>query len=347
MFSRALKLSTALKSANKLAAFRSFAQITYEGPKAFVRGVAPSFKAPAVVNGEFTTVNLEDYRGQYVVLFFYPKDFTFVCPTEIIAFSDRIAEFEKLNTKVIACSCDSQETHLAWIKTPRKMGGLGHMKIPIVSDITKEIASKYGVLVPEAGIALRGLFIIDPQGKINQMTVNDFPVGRNVDEVLRLIEAFQFVAEHGEVCPANWKPGNKTIKPDTEGSLEFFESGETEKREEPIELGSRIIQIKNAATFKELIASGKPVVFDFYAPYCGKCRMIAPYITKLSEDFKDVTFASIDTTDEALMQLSADYGIKALPAFHFYKGGKSVGAPITGYKKPLILKQIKDVLSSQ
>ncbi|KAK8803768.1 hypothetical protein WA158_001462 [Blastocystis sp. Blastoise] len=344
MLSRALRLTATAKLFKTALKARAFSQISYEGSKAFVRGVAPTFKAPAVINGDLSTLNIDDYKGQYVVLFFYPKDFTFVCPTEIIAFSDRIAEFEKLNTKVIACSCDSQETHLAWIKTPRKQGGLGHMKIPIVSDITKEIASKYGVLVPEAGIALRGLFIINPQGVIEQITVNNFPVGRNVDEVIRLIEAFQFVAEHGEVCPANWKPGNKTIVPDTEKSLDFFESGETEKQEEPIDLHGKVIKIKNPKEVKDLINSGKPTVFDFYAPYCGKCRMAAPYFSQLSEEIPEVNFASIDTTDEALLALQSDFSIKALPAFHFFKNGKEVGAPITGYKRQPVLKQIKDLL---
>ncbi|OZJ04843.1 Peroxiredoxin [Bifiguratus adelaidae] len=187
-----------------------------------VQKPAPSFKATAVVDGGFKQVSLDEYKGQYVVFFWYPMDFTFVCPTEIIAFSDRIEEFKALNTAVIAASCDSEYSHLAWVNQPRKQGGLGEMKIPIISDMTKNIARDYGVLIEEAGVALRGLFIIDPKGIIRQITINDLPVGRSVDETLRLIEAFQFTDEHGEVCPANWTKGGKTI--DTKNSKKYFES---------------------------------------------------------------------------------------------------------------------------
>ena len=143
---------------------------------------------------QFKDISLSDYRGKYVVLFFYPLDFTFVCPTEIIAFSDRADEFAALNTQVIAASCDSKFSHLAWCNTDRKKGGLGEMKIPIIADITKKIATEYGVLIedgPDAGIPLRGLFIINPSGILRQITMNDLPVGRSVDETIRLIQAFQ------------------------------------------------------------------------------------------------------------------------------------------------------------
>jgi alkyl hydroperoxide reductase subunit AhpC len=149
---------------------------------------------------------------------------TFVCPTEIIAFSDRVEEFRRINTEVLACSVDSQYTHLAWINTPRKKGGLGEIKIPIIADLTKSISRDYGVLCDEEGCAYRGLFIIDPKGNVRQITINDMPVGRSVDEVLRLVQAFQFVEEHGEVCPANWNPGSKTMKADPHGSAEYFEA---------------------------------------------------------------------------------------------------------------------------
>ncbi|KAG2231211.1 hypothetical protein INT48_001213, partial [Thamnidium elegans] len=183
---------------------------------------APAFTAPAVVDGEFKDISLSDYKGKYVVFFWYPMDFTFVCPTEILAFSERIAEFEALDTAVIGASTDSEFSHLAWINTPRKQGGLGEMKIPLLADKTKSIAKDYGVLIEEAGIALRGLFIIDPKGTVRQITINDLPVGRSVDEVLRLVEAFKFTDEHGEVCPANWTAGAKTIKPDVKQSKEYF-----------------------------------------------------------------------------------------------------------------------------
>ncbi|XP_014666693.1 PREDICTED: peroxiredoxin-2-like isoform X2 [Priapulus caudatus] len=188
-----------------------------------VQKPAPDFKGKAVVNGQFQEIQLSDYKGKYLVLFFYPLDFTFVCPTEIVAFSDHADEFRKMNCEVVAVSTDSHFSHLAWINTPRKAGGLGEMKIPLLADFTKKIASDYDVLIEEAGIALRGLFIIDPTGVVKQMTVNDLPVGRSVEETMRLVQAFQFVEKHGEVCPANWKPDSPTIKPNPKDSMEYFE----------------------------------------------------------------------------------------------------------------------------
>ncbi|XP_023019454.2 peroxiredoxin 2 [Leptinotarsa decemlineata] len=185
---------------------------------------APAFKGTAVVDGLFKDISLEDYKGKYVVLFFYPLDFTFVCPTEIIAFSDRFDEFDKINTAVIACSTDSQFSHLAWINTPRKQGGIGDMKIPVLADKSGAISKDYGVLDEESGIPFRGLFIIDGKGILRQITINDLPVGRSVDETLRLVQAFQFTDEHGEVCPAGWKPGGKTLKPNPKESITYFSS---------------------------------------------------------------------------------------------------------------------------
>jgi len=148
---------------------------------------------------------------------------TFVCPTEIIAFSDKIAEFKALNTNVVGVSTDSHFSHLAWINASRKQGGLGGLKYPLLSDFNKNISRDYGVLVESAGVALRGLFIIDPSGVVRQVTINDLPVGRSVEETLRLIKAFQYVEKHGEVCPANWTPDSPTIKPDPTNSREYFE----------------------------------------------------------------------------------------------------------------------------
>jgi alkyl hydroperoxide reductase subunit AhpC len=157
------------------------------------------------------------------VLLWYPLDFTFVCPTEILAFNDSLSQFKDLNTEVLALSTDSEFSHLAWINTPRKEGGLGKdLKLPLLADKTNKIARDYGVLIEEEGIALRGLHIIDPKGIIRQITVNDLPVGRSVDEVLRLISAFQFTDKHGEVCPANWKVGGETMKADPVKSKEYF-----------------------------------------------------------------------------------------------------------------------------
>ncbi|WIA34090.1 hypothetical protein OEZ86_012466 [Tetradesmus obliquus] len=236
---------------------------------------APAFKATAVFDQEFVDVSLDKYKGQYVVLFFYPLDFTFVCPTEITAFSDRHAEFKSIGAEVLGVSVDSQFTHLAWIQTDRKegglgdlayplvadlkkeisealaaththtfstkstniyllrfllilflitggLGGLGDLAYPLVADLKKEISEAYGVLTDE-GIALRGLFIIDKEGVVQHATINNLAFGRSVDETLRTLQAIQYVQSNpDEVCPAGWKPGDKTMKPDPKGSKEYF-----------------------------------------------------------------------------------------------------------------------------
>lgn len=191
---------------------------------------APPFGGTAVVGNEFAdlsfdkgtlTVGKDKFTGKYVVLFFYPLDFTFVCPTEIIAFSDRIDEFEKIGAKVVGASIDSQFSHLAWKSTPRNKGGLGEIKYPLLADVNKEASFNYNVLL-DNGVAARGIFIIDDKGILQTYTVNNLAVGRSVDETLRLIQAYQYVAQHGEVCPAGWKPGEKTMKPDPAGSQEYF-----------------------------------------------------------------------------------------------------------------------------
>ena len=191
---------------------------------AFVTKEAPDFTATAVVNEEFKTVKLSDYRGKYIVLFFYPLDFTFVCPTEIIAFSDKIEEFRKRGAEVLGCSIDSQFSHLAWIRTPRSDGGLGGLKYPLVADLTKKISSDYGVL-NDGGIALRGTFLIDKNGILRHALINDLPLGRNIDEAIRMIDALHFFEQHGEVCPANWKPGAMTI--DTKNAGKYFKAANT------------------------------------------------------------------------------------------------------------------------
>jgi alkyl hydroperoxide reductase subunit AhpC len=183
---------------------------------------APDFTATAVVNEEFKQIKLSDYRGKYVVLFFYPLDFTFVCPTEIVAFSDRIKDFHDRGAEVLGCSIDSQFSHLAWIQTPRAQGGLGGLAYPLVADLTKKISSDYGVLL-EGGIALRGTFIIDQKGIVRAMTVHDLPLGRSIDEALRVLDALQHFEKHGEVCPAGWTKGAATIKPGVKESKAYFE----------------------------------------------------------------------------------------------------------------------------
>ncbi len=184
--------------------------------------LAPDFTATAVIDQEFTDISLSNYRGKYVILFFYPLDFTFVCPTEITAFSDRYADFTSKNTEVLAVSVDSKFAHLAWIQTPRNEGGIGDINYPLIADLKREICSSYNVLNDD-GEADRGLFIINPKGVIMHMTINKAPVGRNVDETIRVLQAYQYVESHpDEVCPANWTPGEKTMKEDPRGSKEYF-----------------------------------------------------------------------------------------------------------------------------
>jgi alkyl hydroperoxide reductase subunit AhpC len=183
---------------------------------------APDFKAQAVLeDGQFKEISLSGYKGKYVLLFFYPLDFTFVCPTEIIAFSDRAKEFEELGVQIIGVSVDSHFSHLAWRNTPRDQGGLGDIQYPLVADLSKQIARDYDVLTGDT-VALRGLFLIDKDRIVRHQVVNDLPLGRSVDEALRMVQALQYFEKHGEVCPANWKEGSRTIKPDVKGSKAFF-----------------------------------------------------------------------------------------------------------------------------
>ncbi|KIJ53323.1 hypothetical protein M422DRAFT_64769 [Sphaerobolus stellatus SS14] len=198
---------------------------------AIVQKPAPSFIAESVENGNFGEVSLDQLKGKWVILLFYPMDFTFVCPTEILAFNDALPEFEKINTVVYGVSTDSKYSHFAWASQPRKAGGLGpDLKLPLLADRSMQISKDYGVLIEDAGVALRGLFIIDPKGTLRQITVNDLPVGRSVEETLRLVKAFQFTDEFGEVCPANWTEGSKSMKADPKGSLEYFSTVDNKKR---------------------------------------------------------------------------------------------------------------------
>ncbi len=184
---------------------------------------APDFTAAAVmgdgsINEEF---RLSSLRGQHVILYFYPLDFTFVCPSEIIAFDKKLKEFEARNCQVVGVSVDSQYTHFAWRNTPRNQGGIGEIKYPLVADLDKSIARKYGVLFNEA-VALRGLFLIDKQGIVRSAVINDLPLGRSVDEALRLVDALQFFEENGEVCPANWKKGEEGMVPTAAGVAKYL-----------------------------------------------------------------------------------------------------------------------------
>jgi len=182
--------------------------------RAAVKRLAPHFEGTAYFK-DFKKISLKDYKGNYLCLFFYPLDFTFVCPTEIIEFNQKAKEFEKHNCQLIGCSVDSHFSHMEWSKKPRDQGGLGELNFPLLSDITKNISKDYGVLVEEEGIALRGTFIIDGSGIIRHAGINDLSVGRNVDEIIRLVQAYQYADKHGEVCPSNWKTGgDPTMKPD-------------------------------------------------------------------------------------------------------------------------------------
>jgi alkyl hydroperoxide reductase subunit AhpC len=183
---------------------------------------APNFKAKAVLkDGSVAEISLSQFKGKYVLLFFYPLDFTFVCPTEIISFSDRIKEFTDLNVEVIGVSVDSEFSHMAWRNTARKDGGIGKVEYSLVADLNKQIARDYDVLIGDA-VALRGSFLIDKEGVVRHQVVNDLPLGRSVDETLRMVQALQFFEKNGEVCPANWQHGRRTIKANVKDSKEFF-----------------------------------------------------------------------------------------------------------------------------
>lgn len=185
---------------------------------------APEFTATAVLaDGSIKNdFKLEDFKGKYVVLFFYPLDFTFVCPTELIAFSKRIKEFEERDVQVIGCSIDSQFTHVAWRNTPVDDGGIGPVAYPLVADVKHDICRAYDVEFENAGVAFRGSFLIDKEGMVRHQVVNDLPLGRNVDEMLRMIDALQFTEKYGEVCPAGWTKGEKGMVPDKEGVATYL-----------------------------------------------------------------------------------------------------------------------------
>ncbi len=191
-----------------------------------VNKLAPDFNAKAVVEKSIVeNFRLSDFRGKkYVVLFFYPLDFTFVCPTELHAFQEKLEEFTKRNVQVIGVSTDSWFSHLAWLNVTKKEGGIEGVSYPLVSDFTKKIAKDYDVLIEDDGVALRGLFLIDKNGIVQHQLVNNLALGRNVEEVLRLVDALQFTEKHGEVCPANWQKGKKAMKPNEAGLKDFFVS---------------------------------------------------------------------------------------------------------------------------
>lgn len=184
---------------------------------------APDFTAVAVMpDNSFKEISLADYRGKHTILFFYPLDFTFVCPTEIIAFDKHLEEFQKLDCQVIGASIDSQYSHWAWKNTPVKKGGIGNIRYPIIADITKQISRDYGVLLEADGVALRGLFLIDKDGVIRHEVVNDLGLGRSALEALRVLNALQHLEKYGEVCPADWHEGEEAMKPTADGVAHYL-----------------------------------------------------------------------------------------------------------------------------
>lgn len=192
---------------------------------------APDFSAKAVVNNQIVDdFSLKQFQGKYVVLFFYPLDFTFVCPTELHAFQEKLGQFEARQTQVIGCSIDSCYSHHAWLNTPKSKGGIQGVTYPLVSDINKTIAKDYDVLFTDEGIAYRGLFLIDREGRVRHQVVNDLPLGRSVDETLRMLDALIFFEANGEVCPANWQSGQPSFKPTHEALEKYFVQVTTETK---------------------------------------------------------------------------------------------------------------------
>ena len=187
---------------------------------------APNFKATAVFGDEFREVELSQYEGKHVVLFFYPLDFTFVCPTELHAFQECYEKFQKRGVELLACSVDSQFSHLAWLKTPREKGGVEGIQYGLISDLGGRIASQYGILSDD-GVAYRGLFLIDQKGIVRHQVVNDLPIGRSVEEALRTVDALQHTEKNGEVCPANWKKGQRAIETTPESVANYLSTAST------------------------------------------------------------------------------------------------------------------------
>ncbi len=183
---------------------------------------APDFTADAVMpDNSFAQVSLSSYRGKYLYLLFYPLDFTFVCPSEILAFNKKLDEFKKRNCELLSVSIDSKFTHLAWKNTKVEDGGIGNVQFPMVADLNKQISRDYGILFGDV-VALRGLFLIDPKGVVRHCVINDLPLGRSVDEALRMLDALQYVDTHGEVCPANWRQGDEAMTPTAEGVASYL-----------------------------------------------------------------------------------------------------------------------------
>jgi len=343
--------------------------IHYPPVRARVGRQWPFWSAPACIEGKsLERLTSDDYLGMWKILFFYPKDFTFVCPSEIIAFNDRAAEFRELGCELIAASCDTEEVHLAWCRTPRSKGGLGKMDIPILADVTKSISAEYGVLDEAAGFPLRGLFLVDPHDIIQHITVNAAPVGRSVDEALRTLQAFQFNAEHGEVCPANWKPGEATMVADPNESLEYFEAHWSDNDNNAGSTSSRMEVVNSEKGFAASVIEGskgkgkKPVLVKYEAPWCGKCRQIQPFVDEMAEKYAHgLTFVAFDPAAAGVQgamvdghpgagkgsmkehPMLADHG---LPTFRIFVDGEPVDE-VVGYKKRQLESMIQAHIPGQ
>jgi alkyl hydroperoxide reductase subunit AhpC len=274
-------------------------------PSKLIGNIAPNFNITSVIKDKFKNVSLEDYKGKYLVILFYPLDFTFVCPTELIAFNDSLSQFHDINCEVVTVSTDSKYSHLKWNKTSRSEGGLGGIEIPMIADFEKKMGKDYGVLLtegPDAGVCLRGLFIIDDKSIIRQMSVNDLPVGRSVDETIRLVQAFQFHDKHGDVCPANWKPGSETMKDDPIKSLSYFKKVNDDVSSE----------FTNIKTEKDLILEGKSLVL-FSAQWCNNCKLVKKNITKNN----NINYYLIDVDETP--NIGDELDINSLPTMLIYE----------------------------
>jgi len=278
----------------------------------------------------------------------YPKDFTFVCPTEIIAFSDRAAEFEALGAQVVVASTDTAEVHGAWTRVPRSAGGLGAIRIPMLADTTKAIAARYGVLDERLGVALRGTYIIDPAGSLQAAAVNALGVGRSVDDTLRTLAAVQWVAEHGEVCPAGWAPGEEGI--DTARAGAYFATvpdggGQAGGAAAPYAPG--LATVASVADLEAALASAPAALVFVGASWCGKCRQVVPLVECLAGEAGPGKLAvvKVDATNPGGLAEEALGVAKGspLPAFRLYKGGKAAGT-LAGYKPAKLEEMVRGVV---
>jgi thioredoxin len=275
---------------------------------------------------------LADYRGKWLVILFYPLDFTFVCPTELTAFSDAAEEFKKLNTELLGVSTDSVDVHAAWLRTPRKRGGIAGLSFPLIADQHKEMSAHYGALCLSRGFPLRGLYIIDPSGDLQQATLNNAAVGRDVKETLRLLQAFQFAAEHGEVCPAGWVPGAKTMSPSVDGSKAYFAGVE-----EADAFSKSIDDISSAEALDAELANHPKVIVDFYANWCGKCRQLSSRVDELQTATPGVRFVKVDVDSHP--SIAQRFGASVLPTFVAFHKGKET-ARVVGYKPTLLHDEV-------